>query len=143
MNEIIWEKFENSVNKDLNTSKLLMIGKFIKDDQEEQEEDKYFKSIYDDEDDDDEHGQMVMQFPITQELMNNINLCGRYECWVGHANFDITEEIVFELNYNIPGVEYFKPLSRYRFLVGIGKAFDFRKVRVDIDKKLGVEDGDE
>jgi len=137
---IHWQKYEDSVNNDLNISKLLMTGKFVKETEKEVKEEEYLKHSYqeEDEDEDEQTGHFVMQFPITAEMMYNIKLCSDYECWVGHCNFDITQPIVSELNLNVPGVEYLKPLTRYRFLVGIGKAFEFSKVRSDIQQKLGT-----
>ena len=138
---IKWEKYENSVNSDLNISKLLMTGKFIKTDSSENEESEE-KYLYNEEDDDDdeEEGHMIMQFPITQQILHDIKLCSDYECWVGHTNFDITRDMKTELNENIEGIEYLDILTRYRFLIGLGKSFNFKTVRIDIETKLGVID---
>lgn len=135
--KIKWQKYEDSVNNDLNISKLLMTGKFIRNNEKVEEKEDYLKSAYEDEEDEDE-GHYVMQFPITANMLRGIKLCSDYECWVGHCNFDVTPKIVSELNFKVPGVEYLEILGRYRFLVGIGKAFEFTDVRLDIQTKLGT-----
>ena len=61
-----------------------------------------------------------------------------FDCWIGHTNFDITYEIA-ELLENVPGVEVFKVLSRYRFFIGVGKLFEFRTVRQNIQDFTGGE----
>lgn len=134
---IKWVKYENLVNKDLNISKLLMTGKFIKSRQEDEEEPENEYEYSDDEDDEDGH--MIMQFPITHQVLTDIKLCSDYECWVGHTNFDITTEMKNILN-KIEGVEYLDIISRYRFIIGLGEFFSLTKVRLDIEKKLGVKD---
>jgi hypothetical protein len=56
--------------------------------------------------------------------------------WVANCNFRLTEKHQFKLNYQIDGVEAFKILSAYRFVVCIGIAFDWSKVRLEIEKSF-------
>ena len=58
------------------------------------------------------------------------------------ANIDITEDI-FEKLDEVCGVELFKVITRYRFMVGIGKAFTFTEVRNNIEKAVINEYCDE
>ena len=61
-----------------------------------------------------------------------------FDCWIGHTNFDITSEIAMELE-EIPGIEAFKVLSRYRFFIGVAQLFDFRDVRETVQDIIGGE----
>ena len=61
----------------------------------------------------------------------------RWDCWMGHTNFDITKSIsnIIEIT---SGIEALRILSRYSFFIGIGKLFDIKDVRRDIEKELCV-----
>jgi hypothetical protein len=76
---------------------------------------------------------------VDQELSNEIALVSSFDCWVGHTNFNLTEEIKTALNI-VDGVEVLKICSRYRFFVGIGKMFDFSEVRKNIEKELTLNE---
>ena len=69
------------------------------------------------------------------ELSNEITLAASFDCWLGHTNFNLTEEIKDNLN-KVDGVEVLKICSRYRFFVGIGKMFEFSDVRETIEKNI-------
>ena len=58
-----------------------------------------------------------------------------FNCWIGHTNFDITPHTKHTLD-NIPGIEFLKIYSRYRFFIGIGEMFDFADVRKLIEDSL-------
>ena len=60
-----------------------------------------------------------------------------FDCWIGHTNFDITTEIQ-HLIEQVPGIEAFKIMSRYRFFIGVGKLFKFRDVREEIQSVLDI-----
>jgi hypothetical protein len=74
---------------------------------------------------------------VDPDLSVDIALVANFDCWVGHANFNLTEDIKNALN-TIDGVEVLKICSRYRFFVGIGKMFDFSEVRRNIEKELTI-----
>ena len=63
----------------------------------------------------------------------------QFDCWIGHANFDITPSVRDALE-EIPGVEVLVILTRYRFFLGVGRMFNFRDVRVTIEKDI-LSDG--
>lgn len=69
---------------------------------------------------------------ISESLAGEISLATNFECWIGHTNFNLTEDIKDELD-QIEGIEMLKVYSRYRFLVGIGRMFDFSDVRKNIE----------
>lgn len=58
-----------------------------------------------------------------------------FNFWLGHTNFSINQ-ILFDIIDNIEGVETFDLFTRYRFRIGIGKAFDDSTVMRDINKQL-------
>ena len=89
--------------------------------------------------DDEPRAQFVL--PIDEQLMNNISLANNFECWMGHTNFNITEEVRDRLK-KTEGVEILKICSRYRFFVGIGKMFSFADVRQKIESNLGKIEGE-
>ena len=62
----------------------------------------------------------------------------RWDCWIGHTNFNLTNNMVSKLESDINGVEALKVLGRYSFFIGIGKLFDISQVRKDIEKMLCV-----
>lgn len=76
--------------------------------------------------------------PVNQSLMENIALATNFNCWMGHTNFNITEDIQDRLS-KAQGVEILKVCSRYRFFIGVGKMFDFAEVRKVIEQSLSVD----
>ena len=41
---------------------------------------------------------------------------------------------------NVTGVELLSVISRYRFFIGVGKLFDFKTVRIDVENLLNCND---
>ena len=66
---------------------------------------------------------------------DQLNPFRRLEFWEASTNFDITSEIKYLIE-TTPGVEVLNILTRYRFLVAIGRAFDFRNVRIELDSRI-------
>jgi hypothetical protein len=61
----------------------------------------------------------------------------RWDCWMGHSNFSITNEISDKIEL-VDGIEALKIMGRYSFFIGVGKLFDIKDVRTDIEKELCV-----
>ena len=61
----------------------------------------------------------------------------RWDCWMGYSNFEITNDIADKIEM-IEGVEALRVMGRYSFFIGIGKLFDIKEVRTDIEKELCV-----
>ncbi len=61
----------------------------------------------------------------------------RWDCWMGHSNFDITNDIADKIEL-IDGVEALRVMGRYSFFIGVGKLFDIKDIRTDIEKELCV-----
>lgn len=59
----------------------------------------------------------------------------RWDCWIGHTNFDITGNIA-EIIEDTNGVEVFKVMGRYTFFIGVAKLFDIKDVRNEIENTL-------
>ena len=72
---------------------------------------------------------------LDDEMVAEISIASNFDCWVAHTNFNLTEKIKNQLD-RIEGVELLKVYSRYRFLVGIGRMFDFKDVRRKIESKI-------
>jgi len=80
----------------------------------------------------------TMMMNIDENLAGEINLATNFDCWVAHTNFNLTENIRNQLD-RVEGVELLKVFSRYRFLVGVGRMFDFSEVRKEIEKIIPKE----
>lgn len=122
----------------------------VEDTKEENEELEIESFQFGDDDDDEDEMALSPEFildgnllnqkintPIGQFLKNDRMLPNKYfeSCWIGHANFDLTHKELEVLN-TAPGVECVKIMSRYRFFIGVGKAFEFTSVRSYIEEKL-------
>lgn len=66
----------------------------------------------------------------------------RTELRIGYTDFPITDE-EFKIINDCPGVDTFRVMSRYSFIIGIGKAFEFTSVRRDLEKSLGCNEENE
>lgn len=77
--------------------------------------------------------QDVMSTPFgIFRIDHKLNPYYNYKFYVGHTNFDITEEVADMIEKH-PGVEVLKIISRYRFIIATGKAFDSGLVRKGIE----------
>ena len=56
---------------------------------------------------------------------------------MGYSNFDITNDIADKIEA-VNGVEALRVMGRYSFFIGVGKLFDIKEVRTDIEKELCV-----
>lgn len=61
----------------------------------------------------------------------------RFELWVGHTDFNVDKNFISALK-EIQGIEIIKPISRYSFLIGCGKLFDFKDVRISVELMIGM-----
>lgn len=60
----------------------------------------------------------------------------RYECWIGHTNFQIGKAELYILNRAVPGIAALTILDRYTFCIGIARSFNFKDVRTYIEAKI-------
>ena len=141
-NQIGWQKYEDMLEDQMQSPLLLQLYKSFQDTLYSEAEMQDIENFTDAEIEELMRSQAAE--PTSQEntliqvddkLMENINLVANFDCWVGHTNFDITEDIKNELD-RTEGIEVLKICSRYRFFVGIGKMFDFKDVRKMIEKSI-------
>ena len=72
---------------------------------------------------------------LPKNFYETISLMSRFDCWIGHTNFNITNSIKNKLN-EVDGIEVLNVMSRYRFFIGIGKMFKFSDIRKNIEKTI-------
>lgn len=78
----------------------------------------------------------VMQTPFgVFRVDDSMNPFKRFEFWMGNTNFDLNNTVLKKFE-RINGIEVLIILTRYRFIVAVGKCFEFRDVRVDIEREL-------
>ena len=130
-----WQKYEDVLESRINSPLVdVLFNSISKKLELEVEEDNNKESFYK-EDQTHEAKEAPLLINFGEDLSNEITLADSFDCWLGHTNFNLTEEIKYSLN-KIDGVEVLKICSRYRFFVGIGKMFDFSDVRERIEKDI-------
>jgi hypothetical protein len=75
---------------------------------------------------------------VPKNFYETISLMSRFDCWIGHTNFNLTNTIKNKLN-EVDGIEVLNVMSRYRFFIGIGKMFKFSDVRKQIEETIASE----
>ena len=133
--KIGWQKYEDFLDKQINSPAIEQIVQSItnKASEEEESEDE---AIYQDgayEETEDDGGAFML--PMTAQFFQDLSMLSTYDCWLGHTNFDITQSIKQKLDM-IEGIEVLKICSRYRFFIGIGRMFEFKNVRSDIEQDI-------
>ena len=134
--KIGWQKYE-SVIEDQLTSPFLQDMLASLQPETTQEEEEYYSIMKELQ----ENGQEVQfvdsspQLNFSEQFINEISMLTNFDCWVGHTNFNLSKKIASELE-KIEGVELLRICSRYRFFIGIGKMFDFKAVRKNLEKRL-------
>ena len=141
-NQIGWQKYEDMLEDQMQSPLLLQLYKSFQDTLYSESEMQDIGDFTDAEIEElmraqaaEPTSQENTLIQVDEKLMENINLVANFDCWMGHTNFDITEDIKNELD-STEGVEVLKICSRYRFFVGIGKMFDFKDVRKIIEKSI-------
>ena len=128
--EIGWQKYEDVLESRINSPLVdTILESIIKKLPEEDDSEPYYEPQEPEIKDD------SVLINMGGELSNEITLAASFDCWLGHTNFNLTEEIKDNLN-KVDGVEVLKICSRYRFFVGIGKMFEFSDVRETIEKDI-------
>lgn len=133
--KIGWQTYQDLIEKQINSPMLNMLldnlsNKITNELTGENEEETYT--------DESQKEQLIdtsAMLPISDQLIEDMAMLSNYDCWIGHCNFDVTEEIKNILD-ETPGIEVLKVISRYRFFIGVGKMFEFKDVRKHIDKVI-------
>jgi len=135
--KIGWQKYEDFLEKQMSSPLLDLFTHIVNEKMpKDQNEEGYESTPYEEQDESEENeGNFSSVIPISPQLMEEISMLSAYDCWIGHTNFDITLGIKNKLD-RTEGVEVLQILSRYRFFIGLGKLFDFKQVRSDIEKTI-------
>ncbi len=119
---IVWEHISNEDYKSDNDEPL------VDDDDEE----------YSDEEYDQMEAHQLINTPFGLfSVKDNFNPLKQFVWWLGHTNFNIGPNRALIIS-ETPGVEYIKVISRYRFMIAVGKAFEFTEVRKSIEENLQI-----
>lgn len=139
MSKVIgWQKYESLIEEQLSSTFLTdVIKSAVETAQEDLAEEEENVTMYQDEEEEYEDSKVMM--PVTSKLIEDAVMIASFDCWIGHTNFDITQETKRILD-SIEGVEVLRILSRYRFFIGVGKMFKFSNVRNSIEKELLEEE---
>lgn len=121
--KIGWQKYEDVIQSEMYSpmANVLFDDLASEIDEEEYEEEREMQE------------QETLFLP--KNFYETISLMSRFDCWIGHTNFNITTSIKNKLN-EVDGIEVLNVVSRYRFFIGIGKMFQFSDVRKDIEKTI-------
>lgn len=132
--KVVWEKYENVVERQIEVSKRIRNTLFSNS-----EEDDIFAPYKDSSEmpvedlEDDDSAPLLMP----PSLISDIRIMTVFDSWICYTNFDITESIATKIN-SLHGVELFKVHTRYRFMVSISKAFDFKEFVKDFNQEFGI-----
>lgn len=137
-NKIGWQKYEDLLEQQINSPIIEMISNSVKNVAKAEnvgQSEPFYKEL---EDEFDLEEMLTMEQPfisIPEDISSEIQLTANFDCWLGHTNFNISDDIKNNLN-KINGIEVLKICSRYRFFIGIGRMFDFSGVRAEIEETL-------
>jgi hypothetical protein len=139
--KVVWEKYENVVEKQIDVSKRIRNSLFLTDNEEsdvfapyKDSAEKAIESLAaGQEEDDDEAASMF----IPPNIMSDIRMMTIFDSWICYTNFDITKKVAERIN-SFTGVELFKVLTRYRFLLSISKAFEWKEFIKDFNQEFGI-----
>jgi hypothetical protein len=126
--KIGWQKYEDVIQTEMYSPIASMILEELNPELDEMQE---FE-------DEEGMGQAQESFLVPKNFYETIALMSRFDCWIGHTNFNITTSIKDKLN-EVDGIEVLNVISRYRFFIGIGKMFKFSEVRKDIENCILVK----
>jgi hypothetical protein len=129
-----WQKYEDVLESQINSPLIEQFYQSVLQNLPTDEEEQDLLSNQDIPYDEHKSTDEPVMLTLDKDFSNEILLATNYDCWVGHTNFNLTENIKEELN-KVEGVEVLKICSRYRFFIGIGRMFDFKEVRKNIEEK--------
>jgi hypothetical protein len=133
--KIMWQKYENVIEDQINSPLLNVIAGSMSNNNDNEINQLLELDSDEEEYHDDVSVSQKLLVTVPEDLSNEISLSANFDCWVGHANFNITESISNSLN-KVKGVEVLKVCSRYRFFIGVGRMFDFADVRRGIEDEI-------
>jgi len=132
--KIGWQKYEDLIKNQL-TNKIgnLFATMDLSDELDLLEKDQ--ESISFEDFGQETEGTHLIAVPVSDNIRTQISLTSDYDCWIGHTDFDITKTVAQQIE-TCQGVEVLNILTRYRFLIGVGRLFEFTDTRQTIEEKL-------
>lgn len=128
--KIAWQKYEDLIEQQMSSPLLDILATKMANIQEEDEDDvEEYEAV------EQTASQSNIMLPISEKLVEDMTMLSNFDCWMAYTNFDITQDIKEILNA-VEGVEVMRICSRYRFFLGVGKMFNFKEVRSDIEQSL-------
>jgi hypothetical protein len=121
--KIGWQKYEDVIQTEMYSPLASIILEELNTVTEE-DEDEYEQEMHETE-----------SLIVPKNFYETVSLMSRFDCWIGHTNFNLKNSIKNKLN-EVDGIEVLNIISRYRFFIGIGKMFKFTEVRKDIEKTI-------
>ena len=131
--KIGWQKYEDLLEAQINSPLMDIMFKAIDQELSLEKEEIEEISYKDPTEEEDKEDSVLIN--INKDISGEITLAANFDCWMGHTNFNLTEDIKESLN-EVDGVEVLKICSRYRFFVGVGRMFDFSDVRKNIEDQI-------
>ena len=134
--QIGWQKYEDIIESQLDSPLLEMIikksmGPELPLEDLDPEELEQLEGMF-------PQSEANFMVPVDDQLMEKVSMAQNFDCWMGHTNFNITGEIKDKIESS-EGVEVLKICSRYRFFLGVGRMFDFKDVRKNIENLLSTK----
>lgn len=129
-NKIIWEKWVDPFGQNIDDMKW---SKYDDLEDEDSDEDSALTLL--------NNGKKINAIATHMGIIpyNEYTDCSKiFNFWVGHTNFDITQNIV-DIIESIQGVETLDIFTRYRFRVAFGKSFNDRDIMNKINTTLYKE----
>ena len=128
---IIWQKWNDDIIDELDNIENKFNNNDLDDDESNNSDDDHDHS-----DQNNIAKQLIMIIPMGILLYNSANVCLKnFNLWVGHTNFSISLNIAKMIEY-CDGVETLDVFTRYRFRIGVGKAFSDSVVMRNINQQL-------
>ena len=134
-NVVVWEKWIDPYLQGIEDSiptppEVEELEEEYLEDEEESEEEEEYGTI-------DKLGKFrAIATPMGIIPINESTASGKiFNFWVGHTNFDITNALALIIE-ETSGVETLDVFTRYRFRIGIGKAFHDSKVMRDLNSRV-------
>ena len=129
--KIGWQKYEDAVEEQLSSPLIQLAISHALPEAVAEEDGAEKISSFEDKDEQQDMFHPIIALP--EEMTQDFAMAASFDCWFGHTNFNITP-VVKEILDKAEGVEVLKICSRYRFFIGIGKMFDFKHVRKELEK---------
>lgn len=101
-----------------------------------EEEEKEYSDEYMTEEEYIKNAPMAMMTPFgVFRVDDSLNPFRQYKFWMGYTNFPITTSVA-RIIENTEGIEVFRVLTRYRFVIGVAKLFDTQQVKAAITDRV-------